>query len=414
MSADVMQKVLRTLNEAQVRWFVAREAMLRGRGGVTRMHELTGLSRPTIVKGIKELATQAELGVGKRIRRPGAGRKRIEERNPEVLRALQEMMAETTAGDPMSLLRWTSKSSYQIQAHLRALGHTVSEDTIRRRLKELDYSLQGNVKDKADATHGGRDRQFRYLNDLAKEFMRRGEPVLSVDAKKKERIGEFKNPGRHWRPKGKPYTVNVYDYPQLGQGTAIPYGTYDLQCNSGMVNVGMTHETAEFAVESIRRWWRYVGRRRYRHARRLLICADGGGSNGSRNRAWKFYLQRLADELRLAITVCHYPPGTSKWNKIEHRMFSFISINWRGEPLVSFETVIKLISATTTKAGLKVRAMLDTNEYATGVKITDRQMEELQVSPHELHGQWNYTITPRAKAVFRSAVPSPQTVKAQL
>jgi len=391
----MMLRVLGTLNEAQTRWFVAREAMLLGRGGIAEMCRLTGVSKPTVIKGMKELKARPELGMGERIRRPGAGRKKLEDRNPGIGEALQAIMDETTAGDPMSLLKWTSKSTYQIRDQLAELGYVISEDTVRRRLRTMEYSLQANEKTKEGGSHKDRDGQFRYINDLAGTFVKRGEPVLSVDAKKKERIGEFKNPGRRWRRKGTPPQVNVYDFPSLAQGTAIPYGTYDVQHNSGMVNVGMTHETAEFAVESIRRWWQYLGRRQYPQAHELLICADGGGSNGSRNRAWKFHLQDLADELGLAITVCHYPPGASKWNKIEHRMFSFISMNWRGEPLVSFETVINLISATRTRTGLSIKASLDTNEYQTGVKISDQQMQKLQIRPHEVHGQWNYTIAPR-------------------
>ena len=390
-----MLRVLGTLNEAQTRWFVAREAMLLGRGGIAEMCRLTGVSKPTVIKGMKELKARPELGMGERIRRPGAGRKKLEDRNPGIGEALQAIMDETTAGDPMSLLKWTSKSTYQIRDQLAELGYVISEDTVRRRLRTMEYSLQANEKTKEGGSHKDRDGQFRYINDLAGTFVKRGEPVLSVDAKKKERIGEFKNPGRRWRRKGTPPQVNVYDFPSLAQGTAIPYGTYDVQHNSGMVNVGMTHETAEFAVESIRRWWQYLGRRQYPQAHELLICADGGGSNGSRNRAWKFHLQDLADELGLAITVCHYPPGASKWNKIEHRMFSFISMNWRGEPLVSFETVINLISATLTRTGLSIKASLDTNEYQTGEKISDQQMQKLQIRPHEVHGQWNYTIAPR-------------------
>ena len=391
----MMLRVLGTLNEAQTRWFVAREAMLLGRGGIAEMCRLTGVSKPTVIKGMKELKARPELGMGERIRRPGAGRKKLEDRNPGIGEALQAIMDETTAGDPMSLLKWTSKSTYQIRDQLAELGYVISEDNVRRRLRTMEYSLQANEKTKEGGSHKDRDGQFRYINDLAGTFVKRGEPVLSVDAKKKERIGEFKNPGRRWRRKGTPPQVNVYDFPSLAQGTAIPYGTYDVQHNSGMVNVGMTHETAEFAVESIRRWWQYLGRRQYPQAHELLICADGGGSNGSRNRAWKFHLQDLADELGLAITVCHYPPGASKWNKIEHRMFSFISMNWRGEPLVSFETVINLISATRTRTGLSIKASLDTNEYQTGVKISDQQMQKLQIRPHEVHGQWNYTIAPR-------------------
>lgn len=362
-----MLKVLGTLNEAQARWFVARESMILGHGGIKKMSELTGLSRPTIIKGIKDLKTKKKFDVAARIRRPGAGRKKIEEQNPKILKVLKDIMEETTAGDPMSLLKWTSKSTYQIRDQMQKLGYSISEDTVQRRLKEMDYSLQANVKTKEGEGHKDRDSQFRYINNLAKEFMRRGDPVISVDAKKKERIGDFKNPGRSWRPKGSPYEVNIYDYPSLLKGTAIPYGAYDIQKNNGVVNVGISHETSEFAVESIRKWWKQFGSGQYPHAKGILICADGGGSNGYRNRAWKYYLQLLSDEIFIPVTVCHYPPGTSKWNKIEHRMFSFISMNWKGQPLVSFETVVNMISSTTTKSGLQIKAILDTNDYKTGV-----------------------------------------------
>jgi hypothetical protein len=396
---DLMLKLLGTLDEAQKRWYIGREAILLGHGGIKQMCEISGLSKPTVIKAVRELRGEGALRADVcRIRAAGGGRKKLEERDPEIGQLLQEVMEETTAGDPMSLLRWTSKSTYQIRDQLAALGHPVSEDTIQRRLKEMDYSLQANVKEKEGRAPAERDQQFRYINRLAKEHMARGEPVISVDAKKKERVGAFKNAGRKWRRKGEPVEVNVYDYPSLAVGTATPYGAYDWQKNQGMVNVGMSHDTAEFAVESLRRWWRSVGRRQYPDVRRLLICADGGGSNGSRNRAWKYYLQQLANELALEVTVCHYPPGTSKWNKIEHRMFSFISLNWRGEPLVSFETVVNLISATTTRTGLKIKARLDKRFYETGIEIPDEEMEKLNLRWHDQNPQWNYSLFPIRRA----------------
>ena len=394
-------KILDTLNEAQARWFVAREALLRGRGGIREVCTLTGVSKPTVIKGIKELRSGETLGGEGRLRRAGGGRKRIVEHSPEIQSVLSGIMEETTAGDPMSLLKWTNKSTYKIRDQLQDLGYAISEDTVRRMLKAMDYSLQANVKGKEGASHPDRDGQFRHINELAKEFVSSGDPVVSVDAKKKERIGEFKNSGQNWRPKGSPRQVNMYDFPDLAEGTASLYGAYDPQRNAGLVNVGMSHDTAEFAVESIRRWWARWGRRQYPQANRILICADGGGSNGSRNRVWKYCLQQLANQFTLPITVCHYPPGTSKWNKIEHRMFSFISMNWRGQPLVSFETVINLISATTTKTGLKIKALLDTHEYLTGIKISNKQMEELAIESHQLFPQWNYTITPRTMPLHK-------------
>jgi hypothetical protein len=390
-------KILRTLNEAQARWYVAKEALMLGRGGLKRLHQLTGMSQPTILKGMRELRSRGPLGVPGRVRRPGGGRKRVESMAPELRRHLERMLDETTAGDPMSPLRWTSKSTYRLAAELTRLGHRMDADTVGRLLKDWGYSLQANVKTKEGTAPPERDAQFRYLNAQVKRFFRRGWPVISVDTKKKERVGAFKNPGRTWRKVGQPEPVHMHDFPQLGLGTAIPYGTYDLQRNQGLVNVGVTHETAEFAVESIRRWWQQFGRRYYPRAKELLICADGGGSNGSRSRAWKFYLQELADRLALRITVCHYPPGTSKWNKIEHRMFSFISLNWRGQPLVSYETVVNLISRTTTRTGLRVAARLDRRTYDPGVKISNEAMEQLQVTLHATHPQWNYTIRPRQR-----------------
>ncbi len=394
---DVMLKVLGSLNESQARWYVAREALARGRGGLKAMFELTGMSRPTILKGIRELEQQKELP-RERVRQLGGGRKRLEESDPGLQAALNRIMEENTAGDPMNLLRWTNKSTVRIAEELTRLGHSVSDETVRRRLAEMGYSLQANAKNLEESS-AGRDQQFRYINRQVKQYLAREEPVLSVDTKKKERVGNFKNAGKTWRPKGQPTEVNVYDFPHLGVGPAIPYGAYDQQRNEGFVNVGISHDTAEFAVESVRRWWRWIGRRGYPKAARLLLCADGGGSNGSRNRAWKYHLQQFADQSGLAITVCHYPPGTSKWNKIEHRMFSFISLNWQGKPLVSYETVINLIGATRTATGLRVKAKLDTRFYEAGVKITDEEMEQINLRAHRKHPEWNYTISPRGHAV---------------
>ena len=399
MEADgqLFLKILGTLNEAQARWLVARECIARGRGGLKAMHELSGMSRPTILRGVRELKAGQLRSAGERIREAGGGRRRIEERDPDIKQALEHVMQETTAGDPMSLLRWTCKSTDTIAAQLRRQGHVISADTVGRRLSELGYSLQANVKTKEGRSPPERDAQFRYINAQVKRFLGQGQPVLSVDTKKKERVGAFKNAGQTWRPKGRPHAVNMYDYPSLAVGTAIPYGAYDVARNEGFVNVGTNHDTAEFAIESIRRWWRLYGRRHYPEAARLLICADGGGSNGARNRAWKYFLQQLADDLGLEVTVCHYPPGTSKWNKIEHRMFSFISLHWKGEPLVSYETIINLISTTRTQTGLRIRARLDRRSYEAGVTISDDDMRQLSLQPHAVHPQWNYTVRPRKK-----------------
>ena len=393
---SLFRKVLRTLNEGQRRWLVGREALRHGRGGIQRMVEDSGLSKPTILKGIRELRGNRELVSQEgRVRKPGGGRKPIEAHDPEITRLLEQVMEESTVGDPMSPLRWNSKSTYQIQQYLASQGHPISEDTIQRRLRELDYSLQANRKDKEGESHADRDRQFRYINQTAQRFLKQREPVISVDTKKKERVGNFKNSGRKWHQKGQAPKVNIHDFPSLAEGTAIPYGAYDVHRNEGMVNVGMSHDTAEFAVESIRRWWRQFGVRHYPTARRLFICADSGGSNAARNRAWKYHLQKFSDEAKLEVIVGHYPPGTSKWNKIEHRMFSFISMNWKGEPLVSFETVVKMISATKTQKGLRVKAVLDRSRYETGVKISEEQMQELNIQPHKQNPEWNYSLLPR-------------------
>jgi hypothetical protein len=391
---DVFLKVLGTLNEAQSRWYVGREALARGRGGISAMERLTGISRPTILKGIRELRGKAPLET-ERMRRPGGGRKRVEHSDPGFETTLEAIMEENTAGDPMNLLRWTHKSTARIAEELTRQGHPASDETVRRRLRETGYTLQSNAKVLEGESPTERDAQFRYINAQVKQFLNRGEPVLSVDAKKHERVGNFKNAGVSWRPQGRPEEVNVYDYIYLGEGPAIPYGTYDVARNEGFVNVGMTHDTAEFAVESLRRWWRLLGRKHYPEAKQILLSADGGGSNGSRNRAWKYYLQQFSDEFGLEITTCHYPPGTSKWNKIEHRMFSFISLNWRGTPLITYDTVVNLIGGTRTKTGLRIKARLDKRQYELGQKVTDAEMKQLRLQYHKTHPAWNYTIAPR-------------------
>jgi transposase len=389
-------KILATLNEAQARWFVADKALDLGRGGVSRLAQITGMSRMTITKAVHELRGRGKLepAARGRIRREGAGRKRTEESQPQVMRLIAAIVEESTAGDPMSLLRWTSKSTRTIAEELVRRGHPVAPMTVARCLHDLGYSLQANAKTKEGPQHAARDQQFRHINRVVKTYIRNDDPVISVDTKKKELVGEFRNPGRTWRPQGDPVDVHVHDFPHLGRGKAVPYGAYDIARNRAVVNVGISHDTAEFAVESIRRWWRLDGRRLYRHARRLLICADSGGSNGPRLRAWKLGLQILANEIAVPITVCHYPPGTSKWNKIEHRLFSFISLNWRGQPLVNYETVVNLIGATQTRTGLRVKAVLDTATYPKGLTVDDDVMNNVKLRRHRASPDWNYTIEP--------------------
>jgi Rhodopirellula transposase DDE domain len=391
-------RVMSTLNEYQARLFVAGKALELGRGGTSRLSKLTGMSRVTIISGLTELRggkRLREAGAG-RVRAPGGGRKKVEEADPALQRQRKAIVEETTAGDPMSPLKWTSKSTRTIAEELARDGHAVSNVTVARCLAGMGYTLQANVKTREGPQHPDRDAQFRYLNRQVKSFRRTGDPVISVDTKKKELVGAFQNGGRRWMPEGKPDEVSAYDFPSQAEGKAIPYGAYDIARNRAVVNVGVTHETAEFAVESIRRWWRMDGRRHYREAQRLLICADSGGGNGSRQRAWKVHLQELSDETGMAITVCHYPPGTSKWNQIEHRLFSFISLNWKGKPLINFETVVNLIGGTRTKTGLKVKAILDTNQYETGVELSKKDMDQLLLTRHKTHPDWNYTLSPRA------------------
>jgi len=388
-------KALSGADPVQARRFAAAKALEIGWGGVSEVSAMTGLSRNTISKGIRELNSAEPLELPEKLRESGAGRKRVEVRDPIVIDDLEAIISESTAGDPMSLLKWTYKSTYAIAEELRLKNHKVSHDTVRRLLKESGYSLQANRKNLEGKSGPERDTQFRYISSQAAKFIDAGDPVISVDAKKKELVGNYKNSGRTWRQKGQPELVNVYDFPSKAIGAAIPYGVYDPKRNEGVVNIGKSHNTAEFAVESIRQWWNLVGKYHYAGCKNLLVCADGGGSNGSRNRGWKFFLQQLADEIGITIAVSHFPPGTSKWNKIEHCMFSFISMNWRGKPLSSYETIIKLIGSTKTKKGLRIEARLDDRDYETGIKILDEDMARLKISVHELYPMWNYSIEPR-------------------
>jgi Rhodopirellula transposase DDE domain len=397
-------KVLPLLNERQRRLYAAQKVLELGHGGLKQVHEWTGLSRPTLLKGLAELRGEVDSVEPERIRCTGGGRKKVEIQATALTADLERLVEATTAGDPMGPLRWTLKSTRQLAHELGRLGYQVGADTVCRLLHDLGYSLQMPRRSKEGTSPPERDAQFRYINTQVQAFREQLAPVISVDAKKREFIGEFKTNGQEWRRKGKPVEVNTYDFRSLSEGVAIPYGTYDLQRNRGFVNVGISHDTAEFAVESIRQWWRRFGRRHYPQARTLLICADGGGSNGSRNRAWRVYLQQFSDETDLAVTVCHYPPGTSKWNQIEHRMFSFISLNWRGQPLVSYETVVNLISHTTTRKGLRVKARLDRHRYVTGRKVTDAELQAICLTRHELHPTWNYTIKPHPDAAAHSIV----------
>src|SRR6266436_4836868 len=386
------------LNERTRRLFAANEAMAIGWGGVSIVSRATGLARQVISAGIKELQEGKRAGEG-RIRREGGGRKTTVSKDPKLSEDLERLVEPVTRGDPESPLRWTSKSVRKLAKELQRMGHQVSHELVSELLHALGYSLQANRKTREGGTHADRDAQFEHLNAQAEAFLATGEPVVSVDAKKKELVGDFKNPGREWHPQGESEEVQVYDFPIPGLGRATPYGVYDLGRNAGWVNVGIDHNTAAFAVESIRRWWNEVGRQQYPQAKRLLISADGGGSNGSRVRLWKWEVQQLADETGLSITVCHLPPGTSKWNKIEHRLFAWISQNWRGKPSKGYAVILKLIAATTTEAGLTVQCQLDTNRYPAGRKLSDEEMATLSLLPDVFHGEWNYTILPRALSI---------------
>jgi hypothetical protein len=386
-------------DERARRIWAAVEARSLGRGGIIRVAEATGLARATIRAGLKQLdlppSEDDELPSGRRLRPPGGGRKPVTDHDPDLLRALETLVDPATRGDPISPLRWTCKSADNLARGLQAQGHVVSERTVNRLLHDLGYSLQSHRKTIEGKGHPDRDAQFQYINRRAKAFQRQGQPVVSVDTKKKELVGPYRNGGREGQPKGKPEKVKVHDFIDKDLGKAIPYGVYDRATNNGWVSVGVDPDTAEFAVETIRRWWNRMGIRVYPQAKKLLITADGGGSNGSRCRLWKVELQRLADEIGLSISVCHFPPGTSKWNKIEHRMFGHITENWRGRPLVSREVVVNLIGGTKTKAGLEIRSELDGGIYPIAREVTDQQMDGLSIKREKFHGEWNYTIRPK-------------------
>jgi hypothetical protein len=391
------RRIAPVLNEQSRRRFVALEARALGRGGVSLMARLTGLARSTIHRGLCDVRDNVAAAPG-RIRKPGGGRKRKTLEDPTLLRDLKALVAPTTRGDAMRPLLWTCRSLRNLVKELAKHGHTVCPTVIGNLLRGMGYSLQANSKTREGSGHIDRDAQFRYINDQAVDFLGADQPVISVDTKRKELVGNFKNGGREWRPKGEPELVNVHDFIDPKLGRAVPYGVYDINANVGWVSVGTDHDTASFAVNAIRRWWSTMGRKRHARAKRLMITADGGGSNGYRVRLWKVELQKLADELKFPITVCHFPPGTSKWNKIEHRLFSFITINWRGKPLRTYRTIVQLIAATTTEAGLKVRAELDEKKYPKGVKVSDAQLAAVNLTRHAFHGDWNYTIAPLRSA----------------
>lgn len=389
------------LDERMRRLVAAAESAAIGYGGVSAVARATGVSRRAITAGIKELKQRKPARpvppAQARIRRQGAGRKRAMDKDPSLLEDLDRLVDPVTRGDPESPLRWTCKSVRRLAEELRQEGHTVSYQTVAELLHALDYSLQANQKTLEGSRHPDRDAQFEHINRRAQRYLKQGEPVISVDTKKKELVGDFKNGGREWQIKGQPEPVRVHDFEirEPGKGKVAPYGVYDLGRNVGWVSVGVDHDTAAFAVESIRRWWRWMGRPSYPKAKRLLITADSGGSNGARVRLWKWELQQFADETGLAISVCHFPPGTSKWNKVEHRLFSFISQNWRGKPLITHEVIVKLIASTTTTTGLRVRSRLDTRSYPAGVKVSRQVINALALRPESFHGDWNYTIRPR-------------------
>ena len=386
------------LDERSRRRFAAAEARAAGRGGVSAVSRITGLARSTIFRGLAELvgATHGCAAPG-RVRRPGGGRKKLTETDPTLLSDLQALVEPTTRGDPQAPLLWTSRSLRNLAEALQAMGHRIGHNVVADLLRQLNYSLQANRKTREGSATPDRDAQFRYINTQVTAALAAGEPAISVDTKKKELVGDFKNGGRELRPKGDPETVRVHDFkiPELGR--AVPYGVYDIAGNTGWVSVGVDHDTASFAVNAIRRWWQSMGRARYPDARSLLVTADCGGSNGPQVKLWKRELQRLANETGLTITVAHLPPGTSKWNRIEHKLFAFITMNWRGKPLVSHQVIVQLIGATTTDTGLRVCCEIDSNLYPKGVEVSDAELQAINISRHEFHGEWNYTISPNQR-----------------
>ena len=386
----------RHLDERRRRLWAASEAMAIGRGGASTVARATGVSRRVIGEGIKELTDGPPVGAV-RIRRPGGGRKRTTDTDPTLRGDLERLVEPVTRGDPESPLRWTCKSVRKLAEELRGIGHQVSHQLVAELLHELEYSLQANRKVLEGSQHPDRNAQFAYLNDQVQQQIAAGQPAISVDAKKKELVGPFKNGGRELRPKGQPEPVRVHDFVDKELGRATPYGVYDLARNQGWVTVGIDHDTAEFAVASIQHWWQTLGQAAYPEATSLLITADGGGSNGSRLRLWKLELQRFADASGLELHVCHLPPGTSKWNKIEHRLFSYITQNWRGKPLVSYQTIVSLIAATKTRNGLTVQCELDEGTYPTGRKVTQAELATVNLDRDEFHGDWNYRIRPRSR-----------------
>jgi len=389
------------LDERGRRRFAAAEALAAGWGGIAAVSEATGIARSTIGYGLRELRGVAPDSALGGVRRKGAGRKPLTQTDPTLLSDLERLVDPDTRGDPMSPLKWTSKSLRNLAAALCAMGHRIGHDSVAALLKTLGYSLQGNRKTLEGSHHVDRDAQFQHIAETVKAAITAGQPAISVDTKKKELVGDFKNGGREYRPAGSPEPVRVHDFIDPKLGRAAPYGVYDIADDKGWVSVGIDHDTAAFAVNAIRSWWMTMGRSRYPHAHTLTVTADGGGSNGSRVRLWKVELQKLADELGLTIVVLHLPPGTSKWNKIEHRLFSFISRNWRGRPLADYRTIVELISATTSTAGLTVRCQLDENLYPAGIKVSDEEMAELNILRDDFHGEWNYTIKPRPTETAR-------------